>query len=1113
MLLIIQTIYLHKNMKNLRSSKLAGLLIGTMLSMIVGVIPASAGGNSFTATITPSSSNTNQTKTYTIVVTNTDKNNTISSVSIDIPTGFVVSSASATASSTPASSWTVSTSTFPGILDVEADNSEYLNDADPSGNGGGVLTISFTAKAPNIAGTFTATTTAFNGYDLQTVGNGATFVISNSQPTIEVVVGVNHAPVVSNSAVTTSEDVATSSVLNVGTDSDGDSLIYSVVTSPLHGILSVFNATTRAFTYIPTLNYSGTDSFTFKANDGSADSNIATTSITINAVNDAPVATNVALSVDQNASVSGTLTATDVDSAVLTYSTSSNPTNGTISAFSTSTGSFTYTPNTNYVGTDSFTFKANDGSLNGNDATVTITVNAVNHAPTANASSTTTTEDTSVAIVLTGSDSDVPAQTVNYSVVTNPTQGTLSGTAPNLTYTPNTNYNGSDSFTFKANDGALDSAPATVTITVTSVNDNPVLAALSDASADELTPVTFTASASDVDGGTFTYSLSGTIPAGASINPSTGVFTWTPTEAQGPSVNTFNVVVSDGQGGTDSKSITLTVNEVNVAPISSDSSVSTHVNTAKTITLIGNDADTPVQTLVYAISTSPTNGTLGSISGNQVTYTPADGYTGTDTFTYTVTDGFLTSTPSTVTVTTGNDAPTLGEVTNKTVDEESLLSFTATATDPNEDTLTFSLSGTVPAGAAITSGGDFTWTPTEAQGPATYTFSVVVSDGTVSDSQAITITVNEVNAVPTAQDFTGEGQFTTQEDVAVLGTLAGSDVDLPSQAVTFAVASNPTNGTLSAFSTSSGAFTYVPNLNYNGTDSFTYVVNDGTVNSAVATATISISPVNDAPTITLLGSANTTVLVGTATSSVELGATASDVEDGDISEAILRTGTFNLSALGVYTLTYSVMDSSESSTSTTRTITVVAQPETPPTGGGAGGSNGTPGCRDPKATNYDPTAVYDGTCTYPTSVGQVLGTSTTTESVAPVQREASAVGQVLGAEASCKSSGLYISKFARQGYKNDTDTVKKLQSFLNLHMKATLPVTGFFGPMTTTSLKNFQSMHKDIILTPWNTVAPTGILYLTTITAINNIVCPEIAPAVASTELIPFSKHPQAPKK
>jgi large repetitive protein len=1071
-----------------------------MLSMIVGVIPASAGVVSdFTASISPSSATTNQVQTYTFTVTNTDINSNMKAVGIDIPTGFVINSV---AIISPAADWTISTSSVPGKLDVEANSGKSL------AKNGGVLTFIFNAKASNITGIFVATTTAFISNGIATQSD---FTLTGSQPSITVAPGVNHAPDAQAKSVTTNEDTsATSSA--VATDSDGDTILYSLVSGPSHGSLPVFNTTTGVFTYVPNLNYNGPDSFSFKATDPSFASSTAVVSLTVIPLNDAPVATDVALPINQNTAANGTLSATDIDSAVLTYSTSSNPTHGIISAFSTSTGLFTYTPNTNYVGGDSFTFKANDGALTSNVATATITVSAVNHAPTANASSTTTNEDTAVAITLTGSDTDVPAQTLTYSVVTGPAHGTLTGTAPNLTYTPIANYVGGDSFTFKANDGVLDSTPATVTITVASVNDNPVLAALTNASADELTPITFTASASDVDGDTLTYSLSGTIPAGAAINASTGVFTWTPTEAQGPSVNTFSVVVSDGHGGTDSKSITLTVNEVNVAPVSSDLGVSTHVNTAKIITLIGNDADTPAQTLVYAISTSPTNGTLESISGNQVTYTPTDGYTGTDTFTYTVTDGFLTSSPSTVTVTTGNDAPTLGEIANKTVDEGSLLSFTATATDPNEDTLTFSLSG-APAGAVITSGGDFTWTPTEAQGPATYTFSVVVSDGTVSDSQAFTVTVNEVNVVPTAHNFTGEDQFSTQEDVAVSGTLTGSDTDVPVQTLTFATSSNPAHGTLSAFGTSSGAFTYVPNLNYNGTDSFTYVVNDGTVDSAIATATIVVAPVNDVPTITLLGSMNTTVLVGTATSSVELGATASDVEDGDISEAILRTGTFNLSTVGVYTLTYSVMDSNDASTSTTRTITVLAQPETPATGGGAGGSNGTPGCRDPKATNYDATAVYDGTCTYPTSGGQVLGASTTTESVAPVQHEASPVGQVLGAQASCKESGLYISKFARQGYKNDTDTVKKLQSFLNLHMKTSLPVTGFFGPMTTATLKKFQSLYKGTVLAPWNTVAPTGILYLTTIAAINNVVCPEIAPAVASTELIPFNKHPQAPKK
>src|SRR5205814_10592893 len=126
----------------------------------------------------------------------------------------------------------------------------------------------------------------------------------------------------------------------------------------------------------------------------------------------------------------------------------------------------------NYNGPDSFTFKANDGSLDSNTATVTITITAVNDAPVATDQTVTTDEDTAKAITL--SATDVEGSPLTYAIVSGPAHGTLTGTAPALTYTPAANYSGPDSFTFKANDGSLDSNVATVTIAVTAVNDAPV---------------------------------------------------------------------------------------------------------------------------------------------------------------------------------------------------------------------------------------------------------------------------------------------------------------------------------------------------------------------------------------------------------------------------------------------------------------------------------------------------------------------------------------------------------------------------------------------------------------------------------------------------------------
>jgi hypothetical protein len=178
----------------------------------------------------------------------------------------------------------------------------------------------------------------------------------------------------------------------------------------------------------------------------------------------------------------------------LTYSTVAVPANGSLSG---SAPNMTYTPNNNFNGTDSFTFKANDGTVDSNEATVSITIDAVNDTPVADAQSVTTDENTPVAITLTAS--DVDGDSLTYSVVTTPVSGSLSGSAPNLTYTPNNNFNGQDSFTFTVNDGTVDSNEATVSITVNAVNNVPV-ANDDTATTAEDTPVPITLTASDVDG-------------------------------------------------------------------------------------------------------------------------------------------------------------------------------------------------------------------------------------------------------------------------------------------------------------------------------------------------------------------------------------------------------------------------------------------------------------------------------------------------------------------------------------------------------------------------------------------------------------------------------------
>ncbi|MGB3096619.1 MAG: Ig-like domain-containing protein [Candidatus Deferrimicrobiaceae bacterium] len=180
--------------------------------------------------------------------------------------------------------------------------------------------------------------------------------------------------------------------------------------------------------------------------------------------NTPPVADDKVVATNQDTPVDITLTGSDDDLDPLTYAVVAGPANGTLSG---AAPNLTYTPDTGFSGSDSFTYNANDGTDASNTATVSITVTAVasNTPPVADDKVVATNEDTPVAVTLTGSDDDLDPLT--YAVVAGPANGTLSGAEPNLTYTPDTGFSGSDSFTYNANDGMDASNTATVTITVT----------------------------------------------------------------------------------------------------------------------------------------------------------------------------------------------------------------------------------------------------------------------------------------------------------------------------------------------------------------------------------------------------------------------------------------------------------------------------------------------------------------------------------------------------------------------------------------------------------------------------------------------------------------------
>ena len=216
----------------------------------------------------------------------------------------------------------------------------------------------------------------------------------------------NTAPIATAVTLSTSEDTPVNGMLNAS-DADRDPLTYSIVDDGSMGAAVIVNSSTGAFTYTPNSGESGSDQITYKATDGKEDSNIATVTISIGVeANTAPTASPVSLSTNKDTAVNGVLNASDVDGDPLTYSIVDNGSRGTAVILDTSTGDFTYTPNPGEFGSDQITFKANDGKVDSNVETVTLSVIEMNKAPVASGGCSATFQSATLSGTLSATDPD-----------------------------------------------------------------------------------------------------------------------------------------------------------------------------------------------------------------------------------------------------------------------------------------------------------------------------------------------------------------------------------------------------------------------------------------------------------------------------------------------------------------------------------------------------------------------------------------------------------------------------------------------------------------------------------------------------------------------------------
>jgi VCBS repeat-containing protein len=681
----------------------------------------------------------------------------------------------------------------------------------------------------------------------------------------EVLTGL--PPAVVNDSFTLNPDetltIDAPGILANDTDTEGDTMSAVLFSGPQHGTLSL--DLDGSFTYTPDAGYTGLDSFIYRADDGSSLSGLAAVTLRIES-NGAPVAGddnfNMAEGTVLTIGAPGVLTNdSDPDGDALSAVLVSGPTNGILTL--NADGSFEYTPNADFTGADSFTYTANDGSASSSEATVTINVNNVNTIPVAGNDTFTVDEDTTLTADAAGgvmaNDSDADGDLLTASVISGPTHGVLTLNADgSFNYTPEENFNGIDGFSYVVNDGTTDSDVATVTINVNPVNDLPI-AVNDEYTTDEDQTLTISAPGmlendTDAENDPLTSILVSGPANGTLIANADGSFTYTP-NADFNGVDGFSYKVSDGSGESDVATVTINVTSINDAPTSVDDSYTTDEDTTLTIAATGvlaNDTDIEGDSLTATLVTGPSNGTVTLNADGSFEYIPNANFNGTDTFTYTAADASANSAEATVTITINpvNDAPTTAEDAYET-QEDTTLSIPAPGVLTNDsdlegDAMSASLvSGPSNGTLTLNADGSFDYTP-NANFNGSDSFVYRASDGSAESADTIVnINVTAVNDAPTATD----DLYATQEDTALTvdaatGVLA-NDSDLEGDAMTAILVSGPASGSVTL--NPDGSFVYTPTADFNGTDSFTYKVSDGSAESAEATVTINVNSVNDAP--------------------------------------------------------------------------------------------------------------------------------------------------------------------------------------------------------------------------------------------------------------------------
>ncbi len=613
---------------------------------------------------------------------------------------------------------------------------------------------------------------------------------------------VNDAPVAGNDTAVTDEDAPLSAIAVLANDSDidGDALTVASA-SAANG--TVFINADGTLDYVPDADFSGTDTITYQVSDGVA-SDTGTVTVTVNPVNDPPIATDDTAVTDEDTTLTNIpvlANDTDIDGDALTVA-SASAANGTV--FINADGTLDYVPDADFSGTDTITYQVSDGVAS-DTGTVTVTVNPVNDPPVAADDTAVTDEDTTltnIPVLANDTDIDGDALTVASASAAN---GTVFINADGtLDYVPDADFSGTDTITYQVSDGVA-SDTGTVTVTVNPVNDPPV-AADDTAVTDEdttLTNIPVLANDSDAEGDVLTVTSASAANGTVFINAD-GTLDYVP-DADFSGTDTITYQVSDGVAS-DTGTVSVTVNPVNDPPLAEPDLVTaaqSGITTGDLFADNGNGADSDADgdaLRVVAVNGLPgaVNGPLTLPSGAIVTlmqdgtfifdpqdafFSLAEGQTANETFNYTIADpsGETSTANVTVTVIGVNDAPVVVDPSpDQSIAVNSAYTFSLATTFfdvDSGDVLSYSaqLAGGAPLPAWLSfSGTTLSGTPTNLDG-GDLTIEITATDlGGLSVTDTFILSVTP-NILGTPFDDISAGAVVGTAANDLIDALAGND--------------------------------------------------------------------------------------------------------------------------------------------------------------------------------------------------------------------------------------------------------------------------------------------------------------------------------------------------